>query len=195
MPYKKNISSEEINKLPVYKFSKDIILIETIEKLNQYIPILKSQQVIGFDTETKPCFKKGIENQNKISLIQLATNDLVILVRINKTGFVESIRELLSSKSVIKAGVAVRDDINGLKKIKKFRENQFVDLADMSAKLGVECNGLRNMAAVILGVRVSKSNQLSNWESDNLSVKQLQYAATDAYISLLMYNELKKYIN
>ena len=125
---------------------------------------LLGSDLLGFDTETKPTFKKG--RKNSVSLIQLSTGDLACLFRINKIGIPENLIRLLSDPSVIKAGVAVHDDIRFLKGVKKFTPGGFIDLQNFVKDFGIQSSGLKKLAAIVLGFRISKRQQVTDWEAE-----------------------------
>jgi ribonuclease D len=144
--------------------------------------------VLGFDTETKPSFKKG--RKNKVSLIQLADDKNAFLIRINKIGIPEKITEILSDPGIVKCGVAIHDDIKVLSGIRKFNPAGFVDLQPFVKNYGIDSSGLKKLAAIVLGFRISKRMQVTDWESDVLSEAQLVYAATDAWVCYQIYKKL-----
>ncbi len=180
--FKESITKEELTDLPLKWFEGEIILVDTYEKVKYATRILSSQPAIGFDTETKPSFKKGVVN--KVSLLQLSTNKQAFLFRINKIGLPREILEVLANPGIIKPGVAIRDDIKGLQEIKKFRPGGFIELQDCAKDLGIQNFSLKKLTAIVLGFRISKSQQLSNWETDKLTHAQEIYAATDAWAAL-----------
>ena len=185
---KKEITKDEINELPVVKFSGKVHVITDQEGYLNAIENLKRETILGFDTETRPAFKKG--QKYKVAMLQLSTNNDAYIFRLNKYTFGDELRDLLSDKGVVKAGVAVRDDIKGLCKLNSFEPGSFVELAELGKKLGIKQLGLRSLAAIILGVRISKQFKLTNWEQPNLNEHQLCYAATDAWVGLCLYNKM-----
>lgn len=189
MTYLNNITNEDINKLETCFFSGIIHVISNEENIPFAINKLKSHDVIGFDTETKPSFNKGVIN--KVSLVQLAIPHEVFLFRIHKTGFAIELKELFENKDIVKVGVSIQDDLKKLKQIKKFNPSAFIDLQDYSNLFNIESNSLKKLAAIVLGVKISKSQRLSNWEAQELTEPQLLYAATDAWICLEIYNKLR----
>jgi ribonuclease D len=146
--------------------------------------------ILGFDTETKPTFKKGVSNE--VSLLQLCTSEKAFLVRLNKIGLPVQIMNILSDPAVIKAGVAIHDDIAGLQRLGKFDPDGFIDLQDYVKDFGIIDNGLKKLSANILGFQISKRQQTSNWEQDELTRAQIEYAATDAWVCHQIYTVLKK---
>jgi len=191
MTFKENISSEEVNLLPTGSFDGEIIVVHDESTLNYAVEQLKKETIIGFDTETKPCFKKGKANLNSVALLQLATTDSVFLFRLKYTGLPEPLKMVLSDRNILKIGLAVRDDIKGLQKISPFNDAAFLDLADVAHNYGIEERGLKKIAAIILGIRISKSQRLSNWENEELSLQQQVYAATDAWACNIIYRKLQ----
>lgn len=192
--YQSKITAEEINALPVADFDGQIIVVEeegaVIDEAVQYF---RNQHVIGFDTETKPNFHHG-EKRNGVALLQLSGRDRAYLFRICKMGLDRRIMSVLSDKRIIKIGAAVRDDINGLRRLGEFSPASFVDLQSCVESYGIEEKSVRKMAAIILGVKVSKTQQLSNWEAQELSEAQARYAAIDAWVCREMFMALGKAI-
>lgn len=186
--YRENISHEEIKDLELEWFKGKIILIDSIEKYRSVIPWLQNSKVLGFDTETKPTFKKG--RKNKVSLIQLSDNKIACLFRINKIGIPDELASLLADPDIIKCGVAVHEDIRLLNGQKNFIPAGFIDLQKFVKDYGIESSGLKKLSAIVLGKRISKSQQVTDWEAKELSEAQMIYAATDAWVCLEIYKEL-----
>ena len=182
-----SITREEINELPLVKFEGPIHVIDSHKQVANMVKRLLGEQVLGFDTETKPSFKRGISHPP--ALIQFATEHEAWLFRINGKGIHHSILELLQDKNTIKVGVALHDDIKHLQAVKKFKPSGFLDLATVAHDAGILKRGLRNMTGIILGGRLSKSSQLTNWAQSTLTTNQLTYAATDAWVSLKLFQK------
>lgn len=189
------VTPEEVNALPLIYYEGKTVLINDEGKIAQAVDEIREHQVLGFDTETKPSFKKG--EFHHISLIQLAIPDKVFLFRINHSGFTKPLQDLFSDDQILKVGVGLRDDIIGLKKIADFKDGGFKELHDYVKDLGVRNTGLRKLAAILMQVRISKGQQTSNWENQVLTPNQVRYAATDAWVCLEMYRLLadKGYVN
>jgi ribonuclease D len=187
--FKINISKEDIELLPRRKFEGNIYYIDSIEAFNEFFPLLKGLPVLGFDTETKPAFKKGVINE--VSLLQLGDSNNIFLFRLNRIGFPKELIKLLSDENITKAGVALRDDIATLKRLHTFEPAGFVDLQIYVKGFGIEDNGLKKLAANILGFQISKRQQTSNWESEQLTEAQIEYAATDAWVCYEIYMALR----
>lgn len=186
-----NLSNDEINELPIYQFEGGIFVIDTFEKLDYYLPLLEGQNLLGFDTETRPSFKKG--KVNPVSLLQITTCNEAFLIRINKIGLPDEIKKILSDKDVIKIGLAIKDDIKILKEISDFEANSFIDLQDYVEDYGIEAKSLKKITAIVLNKRISKSQQVTNWEREELAEAQKVYAATDAWACLKIYKTLNQF--
>jgi ribonuclease D len=177
---------------PLYSYNNDVVVVDTIDIFNEIKYELFLEEIWGFDTETKPSFKKGIANSKNVSLMQLSSSSKTYLFRLNKIGLLPELINFLSSRRFIKVGVALRDDLKILKKLHNFTPDGFVDLQSIAKEYGINELGLKKMAAIVLSIRISKSQQLSNWEADILSTKQIKYAATDSWISREIYIRLLK---
>lgn len=186
----KNFTKEEIQNLPLKYFDGDITVIDRIEQLQECISFLKVQPILGFDTETKPSFKKGRTNNNDVALLQLTTSDQAFLFRLNKIGLPENLADILADKNILKIGVAIKDDIHKLQILNDFNAGNFIDLRNYVKRFGIDNFGIKRLAAIILNVRISKSQQLSNWENEELSPAQQRYAAIDAWSCYEIYNVL-----
>ena len=169
-------------------YSGKIVTVETHKDLSRALDELKTYTYLGFDTETKPAFKKGVYHQ--VALLQLAVAEKVFLVRLNKLGFPSSLRKLFSTDQLLKVGVSIRDDLSELRKLTDFEPKGIIELNDVAKGLGVVRQGARNLSATFLGFRISKSQQTSNWENHKLTSKQQRYAATDAWICYQIYQKL-----
>ena len=181
------ISKEAIGELPLCQFDGKITLVEDLVEIDEIVDILLKEKVIGFDTETKPSFKKGSVNQT--SLLQLSTANEAFLFRLNKTGLCPPLIKLLESNKLFKVGVGIRDDIRGLNQLARFKPGRFVELQDVAKNFGINVFSLKGLAGLMLEVRVSKRQRLSNWEADTLTQAQIDYAAIDAWIALRLYEE------
>lgn len=183
------ISKEELSTLPIEKFSGEIVVIDRLEDIDNILPELEEAPVVGFDTETKPAFQKG--QVNRVALLQLATGSRCFLIRISKIGLPDKIKEFLENPSHLKIGLSVKDDFHSLSKLGPFKPAGFIDLQDYVKQFLISDCSLTKVHAIIFGKRISKGQQLTNWESANLSSKQQQYAALDAVACINIYNNLK----
>ena len=188
----KNIKPEQIEKLEYASFPGKIIVIDSVgAEFNRAINYLRSQKIIGFDTETRPTFTPSQPRYN-VSLLQLSGPDKAFLFRVNKIGMHRRLCNLLASDKVVKVGAAIHDDIRGLQKLHDYKPAAFVDLQKIGCEWGIRDKAVKKMAAIILGFRISKTQQLSNWEAETLSESQCKYAATDAWVCREMYIKLMK---
>ena len=186
--YKKVISKEDINSLDLGRYLGEIVLIDTENDLNKACEEIAKCSIIGIDTETKPSFRKGIVNS--VALLQIATDKRVYIIRLKLVKMSKELASIFSNKNIIKVGIAVRDDLKDLKKIQSFDEKSIVDLNILAPELGFESIGAKKLSALVLGFRISKRQQVSNWELEKLSHAQINYAATDAWICREIYLRL-----
>ncbi len=191
MAFASSITADEIEALEIATFPGEITVVPSASspEFFQAMEYLAAQDVIGFDTETKPCFVPKVP-RNKMAILQLSGPDKAYIFRLQQVGVPPKLAALLGSPRILKIGAAVHDDIRGLQEYRKFVPKGFVDLQRLAPSFGIEEKSVRKMAAIILKKRVSKSQQLSNWESSHLSEAQLRYAAIDAWICREMYYKL-----
>ena len=182
------LTNKDLDKLPMVQFEKEIVVVDTADKLQQAVEEMSSASQLGFDTETRPSFKRGVSYS--VSLLQLSVDNKAWLIRLNKIGMTKDLASLLESKEILKIGVAIRDDIKGLQKQLPFTPANFIDLQVVAKERGLEDFSLKKLAAHVMGVKISKRQRLSNWEADRLSLAQQRYAATDAWVSLQIYKGL-----
>lgn len=188
--FKKSITPDEIQKLDYVNFPGKIYVIDSVgAEFNRAITYLRSQKVIGFDTETRPTFSPQ-QPRYGVALLQLSGRDKAFLFRVNTIGMHRRLCNLLADARILKIGAAILDDIRGLQKKREFEPAGFVDLQKIVWEWGIRDKSVKKMSAIILGARVSKTQQLSNWETENLSESQQMYAATDAWVCREMYLKL-----
>ncbi len=186
-----SIQAEEYNQYPQKSFEGTIIVVEKLQDVDNAVKFLSTQPILGFDTETRPSFTKN--HTNSVALLQLGNEEVTYLFRINKIGLPEALKNILANEQIIKVGVAVRNDIKGLQKISPFDAKNFIDLQTIAKQLQLDAMGLRRLTPLALGFRISKKMQLSNWENIWLTKAQKQYAATDAWVSLKIYQKLQPF--
>lgn len=186
---KESFNKEHINTLPQEVFSGKIVVIQSKDEADKAVDFLLRQSVLGIDTETRPSFKKGVSH--KVALLQISTEDICFLFRINYTGITESIKTLLESEKVMKVGLSLKDDIRQLTMKRNFTPGSFLDLQHVVKEMGIKDMSLQKIYANLFGKRISKGQQLSNWEIDVLTDAQKKYASTDAWACLKIYNELE----
>lgn len=184
-----SITAEEINNLPLRTFGGKVSVISDPGQLSKIVEEINTHDVVGFDTETRPSFKKGQIFQ--VSLLQLAIPRKVFLIRLNHTGVTKELSSLFSNQSIIKAGVGIRDDLKALQKLRNFEPAGFFDLSTLAKEAGLQVESVKKLTALLLGFRISKSAQTSNWEVVTFTQKQIEYAATDAWVCLELYHKLK----
>lgn len=182
MEYLNKISDEEVKLLPKVSFEGEVEVIEDFREQNIAADYLLSHAtVIGFDTESRASFKKGVIN--KIALLQLSGAGRAYLIRVNRVKLSQGIIKLLESPKHIKVGVALKEDVKELRSITDFEPKGFLDLQRVVGDFNIGELGLKKMSAIVLGVQISKAQRLSNWEATTLTESQIRYAATDAWIS------------
>jgi len=187
---KNKLSKTEINSLPLRYYNGPIRIIQTAEQAKDASTILIKEKLLGFDTETRPAFNKG---QSYLpSLLQLAGTKVVYLFQLSKCGLPDSITNLLSNVNIIKSGVAIDQDLIELQQILNFKPGGFIDLGDIARSNGLPHHGLRGLAAFLLNFRISKSVRTSNWSANQLTKKQIKYAATDAWLGRELYLKYKQ---
>ena len=190
--YIESITPKELEKLEYASFPGKIQVIDSVgADFNRAIAYLRSQKIIGFDTETRPCFSQN-QPRYGVALLQLSGPEKAYLFRVNKIGMHKRLCNILADPKIIKVGAAVHDDIRGLQKHREFKAAGFVDLQKIVWEWGIRDKAVKKMAAIILGYRISKTQQLSNWEAEELSESQCKYAATDAWVCREMYLKLMK---
>jgi ribonuclease D len=181
---------KRISSLPVASFQGRIIVVLSNSEAEKAVDYLLAQPQLGVDTETRPSFKRGW--QYKVSLLQVSSEDICFLFRLNHIGLSAPIIRLLEDKTTPKIGLSWHDDINGLHRLGNFTPGNFIDLQNHVKEIGIEDMSLQKLFANMFGQKISKRQQLSNWERDILDDKQKMYAATDAWACLQLYKELTR---
>lgn len=186
-----SISKKEINRLPLISFDGPIQIIDNLEDAEAAVDyLLKTETILGFDTETKPAFVRG--EYFPTSLVQLASEKSVYIFRLKEIGGIKPFIPLLANPRIIKAGIAINEDIRKLKELEKFESAGIIEISELTNGMGIETASLRGLAAIFLKYRISKSVQCSDWSRTNLTKKQVVYAATDAWISRELYVRVAK---
>ncbi len=185
----KTITKETIRELPLVQFTGRIQVVDTEEKAADAFTTLKNEDRLGFDTEKKPTFVKG--DYNHTALVQLSTPTAAYLFQIKKAGFVRELKLLLEDSTIEKFGVSISDDLKELNRVSPFHPAGFTDLALSAKDNDIPYYGLRNLTAYFLGKRLSKGQQVSNWENDILTKPQQLYAATDAWVALKIHDGMR----
>lgn len=190
LPDKLHITKAEINELPMKQYEGPIILCRTPDEAEKIAKKLKKETLLGFDTETRPAFRKG-ESYDP-SLLQLATADEVYLFQIQMTGLTKGLVAILADPKIAKAGVAIDRDVSELQAMAHFKPGGFVELATFAKKARIKNLGLRGLTAILFGLRISKKEQVSNWARKDLTESQQIYAATDAWLGRKIYLQFKE---
>lgn len=185
-----SITKEEVGEMPVASFPGVITLIDTPTAAHTALRLLSGEKAIGFDTETKPAFRKGY--MHHVALMQLSTNDRCFLFRLNKTGFCAELKQLLENPDILKIGVSVHDDIGAIRRTEDINPQGFIDLQSLVKDFDIADISLQKIYAIVFGERISKGQRLSNWEADTLSDAQQTYAAIDAWACLKLYEHLQR---
>ena len=185
-----SISPEEIAALELATFPGEIVVVDALDdRFNNAVRYLRRQTVIGFDTETRPTFSPD-QHSNGTALLQLSGSGRAFLFRLQKIGLPRQLVSILANPDIIKVGAATADDVRGLQKYAPFKAKGFQDLQSMVWEYGIRDKSVKKMTAIILGVKISKAQQLSNWEAEILTQSQQRYAATDAWVCREMYLRL-----
>lgn len=180
-----------IAQLPKVLFQGQIIVIQSIEEASKAVSFLLTQKVVGIDTETKPIFKKG-NGMPPVALLQVSTQEVCFLFRLNFIGFTDDLIRLMSDDNVLKVGLSLRDDFSQLYRRRQFTPGKYIELQTEARELGIIDQSLQKLYANLFNQRISKTQQLSNWEADVLTEAQKRYAATDAWACIQLYEEMKR---
>lgn len=190
--FKISLEQSDIENLPLGSFQGEIKVIDKPGfDYERAIFYLRRQKLLGFDTESRPVFAPGQRNHG-VALLQLSGPDRAYLFRLQGLGLRRSLCGVLANKNIIKVGAAVLDDVHGLQKLRKFTPGGFVDLQKIAWEYGIRDKSVKKLAANILGCRISKAQQLSNWEAAELTPPQCAYAATDAWVCREMFLKLQE---
>jgi ribonuclease D len=182
---RRSISHDELMALPILRYDGPICLVQSDQDLRHLSEDVHHEHLVGFDTETRPTFRKG--QNHPPSLVQIATAKMVYLIQIKRVDCAEVLASILNNKRIIKAGVAIIYDLVELGKLFPIQPANVIDLGDVAKKNGLLQTGIRNLTGIFLNGRITKGARTSNWTRANLSVSQQQYAATDAWISRELY--------
>ncbi len=193
MPLLTSITIPELKAYPVKRFKGKIHLIDNPKYVAAAVENLSHFRYLGFDTESKPVFLKGVVNENPISLVQLSTDNEAYLFRINVMGMPDELKKLLENENVLKIGSAISGDLSKIRKLTEpFEPKGFVDIQGIAKAQGIETVGLKRLTAILMGFRISKKHQLTNWDAEKLNMGQISYAATDAWACFKVYQDFIK---
>jgi ribonuclease D len=175
----RRISRESMLELPIRRYEGEVRLVASPAELDHAMADILQEGVAGFDTETRPAFRKG--ESYLPCLAQVATARAVYLFQLQRQDFSAAIGEILGAQGTVKAGVSLADDLKSLKKLMAFEERSVVDVGLVARRHGLKQTGVRNLAGIFLGFRIPKGTKTSNWAAARLSPQQITYAATDAW--------------
>ncbi len=182
------IDKKIIATMPQALFPGEITLIDDPEEAHKAVDYLENFSLVGFDTETKPSFKKG--NPNKVALMQLATDDRCFLFRLCHIGMCDAVIRFLENCAITKIGLSIHDDFNVMHRSSDVKPQSFIELQDYVKNFHIADISLQKVYAIIFGEKISKTQRLTNWEAPELTLAQQQYAATDAWACLRIYRQL-----
>lgn len=186
--YIPHISKELVQLMPVAAFEGEVIVVDREEQVADAVAYLKQQRTIGVDTEARPSFQRGTHYPT--ALVQIATHERCYLFRLTHIGMPTALAEVFADPNICKVGLAFKDDINGLRRRRNFTPANCVDVQSMVTKYGILDLGLQKIFAICFGRKISKTQQLTNWENNHLTPEQARYASTDAWATLLIYEDL-----
>lgn len=189
MTYRSTITTEEIDTLPVGHFPGRLLVVDSAAAMREAERLLEGETLVGYDTETRPSFERGI--RHGVALVQISTADTALLFRIGLQPLSAALCAMLSSPDVVKIGAAIRDDLRGMLRLARFRPAGFVDLQSLVSQWGIEELSVKKLAAIVLGIKISKAQRLTNWEAERLTAAQQDYAAMDAWVCREIYLRLR----
>lgn len=193
MPLKENsyihhYSKDLIQWLPLAAFGGEVIVVDTPEKVEEAVEYLSKQNAIGVDTESRPSFTRGVHYPT--ALLQIATEERCYLFRLTHVGMPQALADIFANPKITKVGLAFKDDIAGLRRRRDFKPANCIDLQTIVPKYGILDMGLQKIFAICFGRKISKAQQLTNWENSHLTPDQARYASTDAWATLLIYKDI-----
>lgn len=184
-----SIDKQTINEMPRVTFPGRIHVIDAISQVKSAVTALRTATIVGFDTETRPCFHRG--ERHNIALLQLSTDSDAFLFRLNKTGIPSPLSDYLEDQDIVKIGISTTDDFNQLSRVCDCNPAGFIELQQLVKSYHITDMGLQKIYAILFGEKISKAQQLSNWEAPQLSSAQQAYAAIDAWACLRIYQHLQ----
>ena len=186
-----HISKELLQLLPIAAFEGEVFVVDREEQVEEAVAYLRTQSRLGVDTEARPSFQRGIHYPT--ALVQIASHERCYLFRLTHIGMPQSLADLFADASICKVGLAFKDDINGLRRRRDFTPANCIDVQSLVAQYGILDLGLQKIFAICFGKKISKSQQLTNWENSHLTPEQARYASTDAWATLLIYEDLLRH--
>ena len=191
MPYQTHhINKELLQWMPIAAFEGEVIVVDREEQIAEAVAYLKKQRTIGVDTEARPSFQRGTHYPT--ALVQIATHERCYLFRLTHIGMPQELADIFADPKICKVGLAFKDDINGLRRRRNFVPANCIDVQSLVAQYGILDLGLQKIFAICFGKKISKTQQLTNWENSHLTPEQARYASTDAWATLLIYEDLMR---
>lgn len=184
------IEKEEVNTMPIVAFTGKVVIVNTIEGCHQAMEYLNAQTMVGVDTETRPSFVRGVHYPT--ALVQIATEERCYLFQLGVIGMPQELADFFANENICKVGLAFKEDISGLKKLRNFNAKNCIDVQQKVGQYGILDLGLQKIYAIIFGQKISKAQQLTNWANLNLTEDQARYASTDAWATLRIWQELRR---
>ena len=186
--YIHRISKDLLQWMPVAAFEGEVIVVDRPEMVDEAVAYLRTQKVLGVDTEARPSFNRGIHYPT--ALVQISSRERCYLFRLTHVGMPQALADVFADPDICKVGLAFKDDINGLRRRRNFTPANCIDLQSMVGRYGILDLGLQKIFAICFGQKISKTQQLTNWENSQLTPEQARYASTDAWATLLIYLDL-----
>lgn len=183
-----SIEKQDINKMPTVYYPGRIHIINAISQVENAVATLRASGIIGFDTETRPCFRRG--ERHSVALLQLATDSDAFLFRVNKTGIPAPLKEFLEDSDCVKIGLSTTDDFHQLARVSDVQPDGFVELQQLVKQYSIQDMSLQKIYAILFQQKISKNQQLTNWEAPQLTEAQQRYAAIDAWACMKIYQYL-----
>ena len=186
-----HISKELLQWMPIAAFEGEVIVIDKPEQVEDAVRYLGKQKIVGVDTEARPSFQRGIHYPT--ALVQIASHERCYLFRLTHIGMPQELADFFANPDICKVGLAFKDDINGLRRRRNFTPANCIDIQKLVAQYGILDMGLQKLFAICFEKKISKAQQLTNWENSHLTPEQARYASTDAWATLLIYEDLLKH--
>ncbi len=186
-----HISKELLQWMPIAAFEGEVIVIDKPEQVEDAVRYLGKQKIVGVDTEARPSFQRGIHYPT--ALVQIASHERCYLFRLTHIGMPQKLADFFANPDICKVGLAFKDDINGLRRRRNFTPANCIDIQKLVAQYGILDMGLQKLFAICFEKKISKAQQLTNWENSHLTPEQARYASTDAWATLLIYEDLLKH--
>lgn len=185
-----SIDKATVATLPIITYQGTAVVVDTLEKAAEAISHIKKETIVGFDTETRPTFNKG--QRHNVALLQISTDTVCYLFRVNKIGLIPSLVDILTSPDITKIGLSLKDDFLMLHRLVEFTPQAFIDLQTFVGQFHIIDSSLQKIFAILFGQKISKGQRLTNWEAATLTPEQQRYAALDARACQLIYYYLSQ---